>query len=333
MRWRSRGGMALQRTSVESLDLGMDTVMTHRAFGRHAAKALQAVKREAARLEGMLSRFLPESEIARINELAGNAPCSVSPETFDVLSCATELSAACQGMFDVTIGPLVDLWSTGRGALRPPADSEIRRALSLVDYGDLLLDQVRRTAGLRRAGQSVDLGGIGKGYAADRFIRVFREYRVSSAFTNIGGNVSALGARPDGSAWRVGIQHPRQPDALIGLVSVKDKAVVTSGDYQRFFADSEGNRYHHILDPATGYPSKSGLAGVTVVADCSGNGSMIADALSTAVFIAGLDGGVALIDQYPGAGAVLVDTEMSVWATQNLKGCFVAAPGISAATI
>ena len=325
--------MALQRTSVESLNLGMDTVMTHRAFGRHAAKALQAVKLEAARLEAMLSRFVSESEIAKISGAAGHAPCSVSPETFDVLSCATELSTACQGIFDVTIGPLVDLWSIGRGALRPPADSEIRWALSLVDYKDLLLDPVRRTAGLRRAGQSVDLGGIGKGYAADRFIQIFQEYGVSSAFTNIGGNVAALGARPDGSAWRVGIQHPRQPDTLIGLVSVKDKAVVTSGDYQRFLDDGEGNRYHHILDPTTGYPSTSGLAGVTVVARCSGNGSMVADALSTAVFIAGLDRGLALISRYPGTGAILVDTEMSVWVTRNLKGCFVAAQGISATTI
>ena len=333
MRWRSRGDIALQHTSAESLNLGMDTVMTHRAFGRHAAKAIQAVKQEAARLEGMLSRFLPESEIAKINESAGHAPCSVGRETYDVLSCATQLSAACQGMFDVTIGPLVDLWSIGRGALRPPVDAEIRRVLGLVDYRDLLLDPARRTAGLCRAGQSVDLGGIGKGYAADRFLQVFREYGVSSAFTNIGGNVSALGARPDGSDWRVGIQHPRQPDALIGLVSVKGKAVVTSGDYQRFLDDGEGNRCHHILDPTTGYPSKSGLAGVTVVADSSGNGSMIADALSTAVFIAGLDRGLSLIDQYPETGAILVDTEMSVWVTRNLKDCFVAAQGINAATI
>lgn len=312
----------------------MATVMTHRAFGRHAAKALQAVKQEAARLEGMLSRFLPESEIAAINESAGHAPCSVSPETYDVLSCATELSAACQGMFDVTIGPLVDLWGIGHGALRPPADAEIRRALSLVDYRDLLLDPVGRTAGLRRAGQSVDLGGIGKGYAADRFMQVFREYGVWSAFTNIGGNVAALGARPDGSAWRIGIQHPRRPDALIGLVSVKDKAVVTSGDYQRFFDDGEGTRYHHILDPMTGYPSRSGLAGATVVADGSGNGSMVADALSTAVFIAGLDRGLALISRYPGVGALLVDAEstnagLSVWVTRNLKDCFSAAQGVS----
>ena len=333
MRWRSRGDVALQYTSAESLNLGMDTVMTHRAFGRHAAKAIQAVKQEAARLEGMLSRFLPESEIARVNESAGHACCGVSPEAYAVLSYATELSAACQGMFDVTIGPLVDLWSIGHGALRPPADAQIRRALSLVNYRDLLLDPVRRTAGLRRAGQSVDLGGIGKGYAADRFIQVFREYGVSSAFTNIGGNVAALGARPDRSAWRVGIQHPRQPDTLIGLVSVKDKAVVTSGDYQRFLDDGEGNRYHHILDPTTGYPSTSGLAGVTVVASCSGNGSMVADALSTAVFIAGLDKGLALINEYPETGAILVDTEMSVWVTRNLKGCFVAAQGMSAVTI
>jgi len=326
--------MALQHTSAESLNLGMDTVMTHRAFGRHAAEAIQAVKQEAARLEGMLSRFMPESDISAINESAGHACCSVGLETYDVLSCATELSTACQGLFDVTIGPLVDLWGIGHGALRPPAEAEIHRARCMVNYLDLLLDPVLRTAGLRRTGQSVDLGGIGKGYAADRFIQVFREYNVSSAFTNIGGNVAALGARPDGSAWRVGIQHPRQTDLLIGLVSVKDKAVVTSGDYQRFFADGEGNRYHHILDPTTGYPAKSGLTGVTVVAHNSGSGSMIADALSTAVFIAGLDRGLALISGYPEVEALFVDAEptragLSVWVTRGLRDCFSAAQDVS----
>ena len=334
MRWRSGSDVALRHTSAESLNLGMDTVMTHRAFGRHAAEALHAVGQEAERLEGMLSRFMPESDIAVINKSAGLACCSVGPETCSVLSCAVELSAACQGIFDVTIGPLVDLWGIGHGALRPPTDAQIHQALLLVDYRDLLLDPVHQTAGLGRAGQSIDLGGIGKGYAADRFIQLFKEYGVSSAFTNIGGNVATLGARPDGVAWRVGIQHPRQPYSLIGLVSVNDKAVVTSGDYQRFFTHGDGNRYHHILDPATGYPARSGLAGVTVVADNSGNGSMIADALSTAVFIAGPDRGLALISRYSGVEALLVDAEptdagLSVWVTRGLKDHFSAAQGVS----
>ena len=119
MRWRSGSDVALRHTSAESLNLGMDTVMTHRAFGRHAAEALHAVGQEAERLEGMLSRFMPESDIAVINKSAGLACCSVGPETCSVLSCAVELSAACQGIFDVTIGPLVDLWGIGHGALRP----------------------------------------------------------------------------------------------------------------------------------------------------------------------------------------------------------------------
>ncbi len=310
---------------AKSTNHGMNTVMTHRAFGRYAEEALKAVGSEAVRLEELLSRFIIGSEVNRVNSSAGIKCEIVSGDTYEVLSRSAEYSRYSQGLFDVTVGPLVTLWGEGKETQKAPEESRIRQVLSLVDYNDLILDPGKKTAGLRRKGQSIDLGGIGKGFAADKFLHVFKEYGIPSAFTNIGGNVVALGTKPDGSPWRVGIQHPRRENALIGLVSVVDKAVVTSGDYQRYFFGSNGKRYHHILDPTTGYPVNAGLVSVTAVAA----NSMAADALSTILFVAGLDKGLKFLKRFPGVEAIFVDTSLKVHITDGLQECFRAAEDIS----
>jgi len=249
----------------------------------------------------------------------------VSGDTYEVLSRAIELSRYSQGLFDVTVGPLVTLWDNGKDTFKPPEDSSIRQVLPLVDYTDLLLDPYEKAAGLQRIGQSIDLGGIGKGFAGDKLLEVFKKYGISSAYTNIGGNVVALGTKPDGSQWRVGIRHPRQENSLIGLVAVADKAVVTSGDYQRYFIGSNGKRHHHILDPSTGYPAESGLVSVTIVAD----NSTAADALSTVMFIAGMEKGLELLKSFSGTEAILIDMNLLVYVTRGLKDCFQAGDGIN----
>lgn len=320
-----RGVQPDSTAASQSKNFGMNTVMTHRAFGRNAEEALGAVRDEAARLEALLSRFIPVSEISRINRSAGMKSERLSGDTYEVLSRAVGFSRCCQGLFDVTIGPLVTLWNSSKDTCKPPEDSRIRQVLPLVDYTGLLLDSSGKAAGLKRIGQSIDLGGIGKGFAGDKFLEVFSKYDVKSAFTNIGGNVAALGAKPDGSPWRVGIRHPRQENSLIGLVSVADKAVVTSGDYQRYFIDSNGKRYHHILDPSTGYPAESGLVSVTVVADSS----MDADALSTILFIAGMNKGIEILKSFPGTEAIFIDVNLMVCVTRGLKDCFQAGEGIN----
>ena len=310
---------------AQSMNHGMSTVMTHKAFGKHAEESLKAVRNEAVRLEELLSRFIPGSEISNINRSAGIKCERLSSDTYEVLSRAIEFSRYCQGLFDVTIGPLVTLWNNGKDTCKPPEDSKIRQVLPLVDYTGLLLDPGKKTAGLQRIGQSIDLGGIGKGFAGDKFLEVFKKYGVSSAFTNIGGNVVALGTKPDGSPWRVGIRHPRQENSLIGFVSVADKAVVTSGDYQRYFIGSNGKRYHHIIDPSTGYPAESGLISVTIVADSS----MDADALSTILFAAGMEKGLSLLERLNGTEAIIIDTDLQVHITAGLKECFQACEDIS----
>lgn len=311
--------------SAQSEHFGMGTVITHRAFGKYAEQSLKAVGKEAARLEDMLSRYMPESEISRVNRSAGMDCEMLSRETYEVLSRAVGFSGQGHGFFDVTIGPLVDLWRAGKEISEPPDESGIKRVLPFVNYADLILDPIQRSAKLRKAGQSIDLGAIGKGFAGDQFLEVFREYEIASAFTNLGGNVVTLGAKPDGTPWRVGIQHPRQETCLIGFVSVIGKAVVTSGDYQRYFTDGNGKRHHHILDPYTGYPSESGLAGVTVVTDSS----MAADAISTILFVAGIQKGLWLLKKFPGTEAVFVDQDLQVHATAGMKEIFHAAAGVS----
>jgi len=314
-----RNGLVAQTTHR-----AMGTVMAHKAFGLYAEAGLEAVCREVARIEGLFSRFLPDSDISRVNRSAGTKSEQVSPETYDVLSKAVEFSRCFPGCFDVTIGPLVTLWKIGKGSLAQPDDASIKQVLPLVDYRDLILDPWGMTAGLRNGGQSVDLGGIGKGFAGDKIVEVFKEFDIASAYSNLGGNVVTLGTKPDGSPWQIGIQHPRQENSLIGSVSVVNQTVVTSGDYQRYFTDSQGKRRHHILDPTTGYPAESGLISVSIVSDKS----VAADTLSTVLFVAGMEKGLEFLRGFPQTEAILVDSNLQVYVTQGLRTRFQAAKGI-----
>jgi FAD:protein FMN transferase len=317
--------MKLEHTkAAQTTHCAMGTVMTHKAFGPQAEDALAAVCQEIAWLESLLSRFLPESDISRINASAGIESEKVSPETYAVLAKGLEFSQCSPGYFDMTIAPLVTLWSRGRESNTEPDERSIRELLPLVNARDLILDPRKISAGLRNAGQSIDLGGIGKGFAGDRMLEVFRNYGVTSAFSNLGGNVVTLGAKPDGSAWQVGIQHPRQENRLIGSVGVMSQSVVTSGDYQRFFTDSRGKMHHHILDPKSGYPSDSGLISVSIVAE----NSLAVDALSTIVFVAGMAKGLEILRSFPGTEGILVDSDLRVSITRGLRYRFQAEQGI-----
>ncbi len=307
---------------TEESSFAMSTEITYRVFGENAQSAISAAKSELTRLEQKLSRYIADSEVSKINQSAGAAPVEISEETYDILKFALELSEISEGLFDITVAPLIDLWDY-KHKTRVPTDSKIASILPMVNFRDLVLSADKKTACLRRAGQSIDLGGIGKGYASDRCVKALAEQGVSSAFVNIGGNVSTLGNKPDGAPWRVGIRHPRVDGRLIGAVSVTGKAVVTSGDYERYFIDRRGRRWHHILSPTTGYPAQSGLTSVTVVADSA----MAADALSTAIFVAGING-LRFLNSFSGAEAIVIDDNLQVYITKGLIDCFQADAGI-----
>ncbi len=313
-----------QTTPEQSIKYGMGTVISSKVFGKQAKEALRAADEEVVRLEGLLSRFLPKSEISRINNSAGICYEKISSETYEVLSKAYEFSKCCQGYFDVTAAPLVDLWRSARVKVKPPYKAEIKRIQKLVDFTNLVLDPCDKAVYLKKTGQSIDLGGIGKGFAADLILEVFKKYQVTDAFINFGGNVAAIGTKPEGCPWRIGIQHPRIENSLIGVVAVVNKSVVTSGDYQQYFIGRNSKRYHHILNPFTGYPSESGLVSATIIA----GSSLTADALSTIMFIVGIKKGIALLKSFPGVEAILIDMDLQVYITRGLQEQFQAAEGV-----
>ncbi len=317
-----------QTTVIESDGSCMSTEITYKAFGENAALAVTQAKAALLRLENILSRFIPGSEVSVINKNAGKGYVNISSETFEVLSCASRISEISNGLFDITVGPLIDLWNY-KHSFQVPEDEKIRHVLSLVNYRDLLLNPDEQSASLRRPEQSIDLGGIGKGYISDCLVKTLQKYGIVSAFVNIGGNVSTLGNKPDGSSWSVGIRHPRYIGCLIGAVKVTGQAVVTSGDYERYFIDDTGKRRHHIINPTTGYPVESGLISVTVVADSA----MIADGLSTAIFAAGMDKGLGYLTHFPGVDVVLVDNRQRIFITRGLKETYQTVEGIDVIVI
>lgn len=222
------------------------------------------------------------------------------------------------GAFDVTVGPVVKAWGIGTDKPQIPPDLALKELVSLVGYADVHLDEASNKASLQRPGQIVDVGGIAKGYAGDVAKDIYQTNGTKSAFINLGGNVVVLGNKPDGSAWNIGIQNPRaETGDVVGFVHVSDKAVVTSGDYQRYF-EKYGQRYCHIIDPQTGYPAESGLMSVTIIA----SSSVEADGLSTAAFVLGLEKGLDLIRRYGQAEAIFITTAKKIYVTKGLEGNF-----------
>jgi len=313
-------GTAFNRNeAVERYDMYMGTIITVKAYGKNADKAADKVINRISELERIFTINDTSGEIDALNGMAGIGEVQLTNDSIYVLNKAIEYAKLSEGTFDVTIGPLVKAWGIGTDNHRVPSKDEIDELLKLVNFRDLRVDNTKLTASLAHKGQIVDLGGIAKGYAGDEAIGVLKENGIKSALVNLGGNVVVLGSKPDGSPWTVGIQNPRATAGkYLGTVSVRDKAVVSSGDYERFFM-KDGIRYHHILDPRTGYPADSGLISTTIIADSA----IDADALSTSVFILGLDKGMQLVESLDGVDAIFVTEDKKVYVTEGLKDIFV----------
>ncbi len=284
--------------------------------GRKALKQAFDVFRK---IDHLTNRF-PEGELAtsspgdvlNINGSAGLKPVKVSVDTVRIIQRSQYYARLTGGAFDITIGPIMDNWGFGKGIQYVPADEEISRALSLVDYRKVEADPGKGTVFLPEPGMSLDLGGVAKGYAMDEAVKALREAGMKHALINAGGCVYALGTRPDGEPWRVGIQDPRSNGDIVAILSLKDSAAVTSGDYQRYF-EQEGVRYHHIIDPSTGKQARD-LIQTTVVAESATD----ADILSTALFVLGPRRGMSFVEDLPGTGAVLIGPDKLVSVTAGL---------------
>lgn len=263
-----------------SLGFAMSTVISQTAYGTSAEKGMQQVESRLAQLEEELSLFKDSSEIAKINASAGLQPQSVNRETFLLLQQALKLSAVSDGFFQITVAPLTQLWGITTENPHVPSSEELEATLPLIQDSDVVLDEQAQTVYLPRAGQAIDLGGIAKGYACDEIRKTLLQSGVESAVVSIGGNVCAVGTQPNGTPFRIGFRDPAGTEqSYIASFELTDEVVAVSGGYERWFEEN-GKKYHHILDPHTGYPAESDIVSVGVV---SPNGA-VADFWSTTLF-------------------------------------------------
>ncbi len=299
------GGCAAKKDLPKQTEVGfyLDTVITLTAYAENGQILKDAMK-ECGRYEQMLSRTAEGSDVWRINHADGN-PVEVSDDTIAILQCATKISELSGGVFDVTIAPVSTIWDFTSGNAALPDAEEIAKAAKLVDYTKLELEG--NTVKLP-AGMMIDLGGIAKGYIADR-VKAYLESRgVKHAILSFGGNIVAIGSKPDGSEWKIGIQDIDRPTGDSMLISRSSGgSTVTSGIYERGF-DLDGVRYHHLLSSETGWPVQNELASVTIFSDSSMEG----DALSTAAFVLGTEDGMKLIESLNGIEAVFIRRDRTV---------------------
>ncbi len=294
----------------------MDTVaeLRFQARGVRAAEEIRdEVFAEIERLEKLFSRSIPDSDVARINEHAGDRPVQVSPEVFYVTDQALEYAEMSGGVFDPTVAPLTDLWGFfSDQEYRVPEPEEIESTLQLVDYSLVELDPEEQTVYLPEAGMGLELGGIAKGFIVDQALEILIDAGVENAYVNA-GDIGLLGSRPDGEPWRIGVRNPRDERDMIAVLPLEDRGVDTSGDYERAF-EEDGVKYHHILDAQTGMPAMD-LASVTVVAATT----MEADVLSTIAFILGPVDGFDLIEEKAGVEGIFVTPELDITYTSGLQ--------------
>jgi thiamine biosynthesis lipoprotein len=281
------------------------------------AKAMAAadrVSREFDRLESLLSVWKDGSDVVRLNAAAGRAPVAVSRETIDVLTAARTASEWTAGKFDITFGALAGLWKFDHDQDNTvPGAAAIAARLPLVDHQAVQVDAAKGTAFISRPGVRIHLGGVGKGYALDRAVAMLQADGFRDFLLQAGGDLYAAGTN-NGTPWTLGIADPRGAHSAFAAVPVRDATFSTSGDYERFFV-KDGIRYHHLIDPDRGEPAR-GCRSVTIVADRA----VIADVLSTGVFILGPVDGMALVEKLPNVEAVIVTASNEVLISTGLKG-------------
>lgn len=305
---------------LSQTDFLLGTVVTISLYDHQSQELLDLAIGKLKELEDTLSINKSGTLIDQVNESAGVAPVIVDDNTYKVIEKGLTYSKLTNGAFDITIGPVVKLWNIGFPEARVPNSQEIEQILPLVGFDNVILNPDDSSIYLTSKGMQLDLGGIGKGYAADEVATLLRENGVNHAIIDLGGNIYTLGDKPGNQLWAIGVQDPFNPRGkIIGRLKTADKSVVTSGIYERFVEDEAGNKYHHILNPKTGYPYENQIAGVTIVSDSSTDG----DALSTAVFAMGIDEGLDFVESLDGVDAIFITLDSKVYTTTGVKNNFV----------
>ncbi|MBQ9538572.1 MAG: FAD:protein FMN transferase, partial [Treponema sp.] len=290
----------------------LGTVCSVNAFEDGGEKLYGEIRARLQEIDEAFSANRTSSDVSCVNSAAGKNAVSVRDGVFFVIKTALSFAERSGGVFDPTIGPLVKLWGIGTDHQKVPSQEEIDAALALVDWRKVSLEESGRSVFLEDEGMALDLGGIAKGYAADELVCILKARQVSRAIIDLGGNVYVYGSKKDGSKWKVGIKNPLDGgQSVASVLELGDGlSVVTSGNYERYFI-SEGKRYHHIIDPKTGFPGGGNVASATIVS----SSSMEADAMSTTAFLMGME---AFQQAFPSVACIFMLSDGSVSASNEL---------------
>lgn len=297
--------------------ISMDTYISFTVYGNNRENAAKAAQKETQRLEALFSVTDPNSEVSKINS-ANGASVKISDDTANVIQTALRIGEISGGALDVTLRPVIQEWGFTSDEYKVPMEETLNILLEKVDYKavELSIDPTEKNITLPN-GFEIDLGAVAKGYAGDKAIEILKENGITSALVNFGGNVQTVGTKPDGTKWNVAVRSPFD-ESNFGVLKIKDQAVVTSGAYERYFEDENGIRYHHIIDPANGYPARSGIVSATIV----GESGCLCDALSTAVFVMGAEKAAEVYRILGNFEMLLVTDEGKILITEGLEEIF-----------
>lgn len=297
------GSSGAALVTVKRTQMHMGTLVSITAVSRtweEANSAIDAGFQEVRRLEQLMSTWISDSELSRVNAAAGKNAVTVSPETMTVVRKSLQVAEMTEGAFNIAIGPAVDAWNISADPRLPTSD-ELAALKPLVDLQHIHTDVWERTIYLERPGMRIDVGGIGKGYAADQVVLVMKQAKAVAGVVALSGDIKTFGRLPGAAAFPVGIRHPRKEGEILAEIALRDEAISTAGDYERFF-EKDGVRYHHILDPNTLQPAR-GCQSVSVIA----KEGVWADGLDTGIFVLGATRGMELVEQLEDVEAIIVD--------------------------
>jgi len=302
-----------QQQSFSGVEFVMDTFVEQRWYGKNAEQAFFDINQKLHDIESELSLYFPKSEISKLNQAAGKHPVALSDECYSLLKEAASYCEQSDGLFDITIAPLTQVWDVTAKEPKIPSDEDIETAKQLVNYKDIIFNDNDKTVMLAKEGMSIDLGGIAKGYAAG-VTRSLAEKSEVEGYVSLGGNIMMHGKKPDGKDYIIGVRDPRgEASEYIATVDFDGLIMATTGDYERYF-EQNGVRYHHIIDPFTGRPSDSDLISVTVF---SQNGTL-ADCFSTLIFLKGSEGLSQYLDR-DDCMIIAVTKDKDVYISPSLK--------------
>ena len=292
----------------------MDTYMSLTAYGAKAEKVLDDSEKCILQLESELSATSEASEIWKLDHSDGET-VELSEDTAELIGKALDMCEKTYGCLDITVYPVLKEWGFTTGDYRIPESSKIKELLKNVDYSEVKLDGKNITLS---DDMQIDLGAVAKGYTGDEILEIMRSYDVRSAIVNLGGNVQTLGKKPDGSEWKVAVRDPFHPETDMCVLEVDDSAVITSGNYERFFIGDDGKKYCHVIDPSDGYPADNGFVSVTVI----GKSGVVCDALSTAVLVAGTDNSQKIMSEFADYDFIVVSDDEKIYYTRGIADSF-----------